>query len=49
MEEDIYTEFWSSLSSDVLIFQAYERLLDLFLQGQYPKPTPQQELFQGLE
>lgn len=42
-QEDIYTEFWESLSSDVMIFQAYEKLLELFMQGTYPDPTPQQE------
>ena len=42
-QEDIYTEFWASLSSDVMIFQGYEQQLELYMQGTYPKPTPQQE------
>jgi len=43
-QEDIYTEFWQSLSSDVLIFRAYMPLLDFYIKATYPHPTAQQEL-----
>lgn len=42
-QDDIYTEFWQSLNADVMIFKAYENLMKLFMEGIYPKPTPQQE------
>ncbi|CAJ1383355.1 unnamed protein product [Effrenium voratum] len=42
-QEDVYTEFWESLQSDVLIFRAYLPLLDYFMASTYPHPTPQQE------
>jgi len=43
-QEDIYTEFWQSLSSDVLIFRAYYPLLNFYINATYPHPTPQQEI-----
>ena len=43
-QDDIYTEFWESLSSDVLIFRAYTPLLDFYIKATYPHPTAPQEL-----